>query len=197
MPDGASGESQSLSTNTNAARTEPRDDPFVVFRRGSRHYFGDPNDRPDHGWRRDRFATSARIAGESMASLCDYHVDYWAAVKSPGRACVPHEATQKPEVEGEKRKENKSPPVALHTQEHGHEEDPRREKGTHDDHRFVVLTRPVAEPADTLVVCGRFGERSYAQRLAARTARIGRGRLRVRIRGTLSQQISQPNERFC
>ena len=56
-----------------------------------------------------------------------------AAIESPvWRACVPHEATQKPEVEGEERKEHKSPPVALHTEEHRDEEDPRHEKGAHD-----------------------------------------------------------------
>ena len=52
--------------------------------------------------------------------------------KSPAlRACVAYEATQKPEVECEERKEHESPPVALHTEEEGDEEDPRREKGAH------------------------------------------------------------------
>lgn len=53
--------------------------------------------------------------------------------------------------------------VALHTEEHGDEEDPRREQGAHDDHLFVVLTGQLAVPAGTLVVCRRFGKRSWVR----------------------------------
>ena len=77
--------------------------------------------------------------------------------KSPAlRACVAYEATQKPEVECEERKEHESPPVALHTEEDGDEEDPRREKGAHDDRLSGVLTRPWVDPPSALFVCSHF-----------------------------------------
>lgn len=72
-------------------------------------------------------------------------------------AYVAYEAAQKPEVEGEERKEHESPPVALHTQEHGDEQDPRREKGAHDDRLFDVLPRLGVDPAAALVVSRHFG----------------------------------------
>ena len=79
------------------------------------------------------------------------------------RTSVPYEATQKPEVEGQERKEHESPPVALHTEEHGDEEDPRREKGAHDDRLFDVLTRPGVDPAAVLFVCRHFGTTIVSQ----------------------------------
>jgi hypothetical protein len=76
-----------------------------------------------------------------------------AAWKSPALcACVAYEATQKPEVECEERKEQEPPPVALHTEKDGDEEDPRREKRAHDERLFDVLTRPGVDPAAALFV---------------------------------------------
>ena len=80
------------------------------------------------------------------------------------RARVTREATQKPEVEGQKRKEDEAPPVALCTQEHCDKEDPRCEKGAHDDHLSVVLTRPGADP---LLVSRHLGGSSYAAALTS------------------------------
>ena len=59
-------------------------------------------------------------------------------------------------IEREERKEHESPPVALHSEEDGDEEDPRREKGAHDDRLFGVLTRPGVDPASALFVCSHF-----------------------------------------
>ena len=94
-----------------------------------------------------------------MATICDDDADERAPLwKSPAlRACVAYEAAQKPEVECEERKEHESPPVALHTEEYGDEEDPRREEGAHDDRLFDVLARPGVDPAAALFVCRHFG----------------------------------------
>ncbi len=52
--------------------------------------------------------------------------------------------------------------MALYTGEHGHEDDPHRDKQAQDDYLFVVLTRPPDSEADALFVWGHSRETAYA-----------------------------------
>jgi hypothetical protein len=118
-----------------------------------------------------------------------------ALSKSPAlRACVAYEATQKPEVEREERKEHESPPVALRTEEDGDEENPRREKGAHDDRLFGVLTRPGVDPAAGLFVCRHFVTTILGRGANGSSGTGSGGRLPLARRVILRQHVDQPHE---
>jgi hypothetical protein len=115
--------------------------------------------------------------------------------KSPTlRACVAYEATQKPEVECKERKEHESPPVALHTEEDRDEEDPRREKGAHDDRLFDVPTRPGIDPARPFVRLPSFrNNHPTPQCHQLKRHRIRRSPA-VSSRAILRQRVDRPHE---
>jgi hypothetical protein len=90
-------------------------------------------------------------------------------------------------------KKHESPPIALHTEKHGDEEDPRREKDAHNDDLFVVLTSPAA---DVLLFCGQVKEPSYAAALnRLERARIARPS-RLRIHATLASKSGSRTSAF-
>ena len=115
-----------------------------------------------------------------------------AVAKSPAlRACVPHDATQKPKVEGKEQRERESPPVALHTGEHGHEDDPHCDKQAQDNHLSIVLTRPPDSEAAALFVWSHSRDASYAVRQPSRGHnRVGRPDTPVRV--PLDPQFGKP-----
>ena len=71
------------------------------------------------------------------------------------RACVPHAAAHKPQVEREDREQKETPPNPVDAQGHDDEEDPQREHGAHSDHLLEMAPFPGTNRANRWRTRGR------------------------------------------